>query len=122
MSDEPKKPTDRFPALSQGENRTRDGRFVAGHTIKSPGRPPMPTLRSIAEARAPNEGMDVDDVLWAVFKALAAKAATGDTVAAKLLLDHCAAREPDRTGAASQRALTLEELIIESARSDDGGA
>lgn len=72
----------------QSADRGERGRFLPGHSVKSPGRPPGSLdLMAVARKKAREHGVDLEDMLWTVIAGLQAAAAEGDTKAAALLLD-----------------------------------
>lgn len=94
------------PAAAPKVNRLPDGRFVPGHSLPGPGRKKQPTLRRIVEARQRRGEIAIDDCLSEVFDALMAAARSGDTAAAKILLDHLVDREQQLDVGLSLRVVT----------------
>ena len=90
------------------EGRDERGRFVLG-CAPGPGRPALPDFRRVVAERLEANGGSVDAVLFEVFAALRAEAASGNIAAARLLLDRLA---PQDKGAAA--GLSLDELIAAS--------
>jgi len=69
-------------------DRDAAGRFLPGHSMPGPGRPPGRfDLVEIASERAAAEGIDLREAVWRVLKSLFEAAGKGDPRAAKLLID-----------------------------------
>ena len=94
------KPTD---GRDVDENRDPGtGRFLPGY---KGGRKHRIDLLSVCDRRAREEGMELEDLLWQVFKGLVVQAAKGDTVAARIIFERVCTT-PDQLAARLELEVT----------------
>ena len=81
--------------LLEGTPRNRDPRgwFMPGHKLG--GRPPGLDFRAVISEYVRSKGKSLEEILARVFEGLMLVATTGDTNAAKLLIERFCGKDPD---------------------------
>lgn len=71
-------------------DRDANGKFLPGHGILSPGRPPgSMDFMAICRRKARENDLDLESVVWDAFESLVSEAKAGEVPAIKLLLERC---------------------------------
>lgn len=103
-----------------GENGDRDpqtGRFLPGNNANPKGRPRGIDFRRVVREKAEQEGIAVEDAVWAIFRSMLKQAGAGDVSAAKLLLDRLC---DDDAGVASVEEKAAQILATVEAMRERG--
>lgn len=69
------------------------GRWRPGHT-GGPGRPRGVDLRRLAAEKSKADGIDIENAMWGVLKAMLKASINGDVAAAKLVFEKLALNDP----------------------------
>lgn len=98
-------------------DRDANGKFLPGHSVKSPGRPPgRPDFRRIVEETCESLGLTIDRALAKVFQDLMKSAGNGDVQAQKFLVERLCGKDADQleithAGEIKRTDQTAEERI-----------
>ena len=106
------------PVYNGGNGRGPDGRFVPG-CPGGPGRPRAIDFRSVVERKASEHGVDVEDVIWAVFQDLIDGSNNHDTGASRALLDRLHGVDGRMIAAVATEQLGREFLVFAARASAD---